>query len=214
MKTILLCFFVNTVAVFCFSKLNRSLKMQDLSRILPYQQFQLNSEGGIGKEWSYGDLFEKSSNKLIESVSIASDSKTAIALDTQHGDLINADNFHLVKLFPENVDKLITLVNNKVNVDIVDLPNNEVIQLFFKFSEAMINIVIYYFAISFFLSILSNLTNFPGGGANNILGPIQKKTEIVDTNNLNTTFSDVAGCDEAKFVMTFSIKINSQINCL
>ena len=154
MKTILLCFFVNTVAVFCFSKLNRSLKMQDLSRILPYQQFQLNSEGGIGKEWSYGDLFEKSSNKLIESVSIASDSKTAIALDTQHGDLINADNFHLVKLFPENVDKLITtLVNNKVNVDIVDLPNNEVIQLFFKFSEAMINIVIYYFAISFFLSI-------------------------------------------------------------
>ena len=200
MKTILLCFFVNTVAVYCFSKLNRSLKMQDLSRILPYQQFQLNSEGGIGKEWSYGDLFEKSSKKLIESVSIASDSKTAIALDTQHGDLINADNFHLVKLFPENVDKLITtLVNNKVNVDIVDLPNNEVMKLFFKFSEAMINIVIYYFAISFFLNILSNLTNFPGGGANNILGPIQKKTEIVDTNNLNTTFSDVAGCDEAKF---------------
>ena len=67
--------------------------MQDINRILPYQQFQLSSEGGIGKEWSYGDLFEKSSKKLIESVSISSDSKSAIALDTQHGDIPNSDNY-------------------------------------------------------------------------------------------------------------------------
>ena len=59
----------------------------------------------------------KSSNKLIESVSIASDSKTAVALDSHHGDVITGNNFHLIKLFPENVDKLITnLVNNKVKI--------------------------------------------------------------------------------------------------
>ena len=200
MKPMLLYFLVNIALVFCYTRLNRNLKMSGGNKILPYQQFQLNAEGGLGKEWSYGDLFEKSSNKLIESVSIASDSKTAIALDTQHGDVINGDNFHLIKLFPENIDTLVTnLINHKINVDVVDVSRSEITQFFIKFSDAVVNIVIYYFAVSFLFAIVSKITNFPGGGPSNILEQIQKKAEIVDATSLNTTFADVAGCDEAKF---------------
>ena len=196
----LLYFLVNIALVFCYTRLNRNLKMSAGNKILPYQQFQLNAEGGLGKEWSYGDLFEKSSNKLIESVSISSDSKTAIALDSQHGDVINGDNFHLIKLFPENIDTLVTnLINHKINVDVVDVSRSEITQFFIKFSDAVVNIVIYYFAVSFLFAIVSKITNFPGGGPSNILGQIQKKAEIVDATSLNTTFADVAGCDEAKF---------------
>ena len=45
----------------CFSKIRRltsSLKMNDISRILPSNQIQQSWSNGVGKPWSYSDLFE------------------------------------------------------------------------------------------------------------------------------------------------------------
>ena len=39
---------------------------------------------GLESTWSYGDLFELSENKQIQALSITSDGKNAIAVDTNH----------------------------------------------------------------------------------------------------------------------------------
>ena len=103
----------------------------------------------IGKPWSYGDLFELSSKNAIEAVTITSDGKNAIAIDTNHVSSVASDNLHVIKLFPENIDSLLqNLINNHINVDILDIPKNEFFEVLSKVGEAFYNISIYFLVFS------------------------------------------------------------------
>ena len=187
----------------CFVKTQRlssNLKMNDVSRLLPSNQIQQTWFNGVGKPWSYGDLFELSANKQIQALSITSDGKNAIAIDTDHVSEVTASNLHVIKLFPENVDSLLqNLITNHVNVDIIDIPKNELFEFFGKVGEAFYNVAIYYFVITFVISILKQLGQDSGIGPGNLMSPLNNKNVLVDATTLNTTFADVAGCDEAKF---------------
>ena len=79
------------------TKFKTFLKMGGgIQRVLPSVQFKQTVGDEIGDTWSYTDLFEKSSKKMIDAVSITSDKKTAIAIDTQHGDIIEKGILHVV----------------------------------------------------------------------------------------------------------------------
>tara|TARA_B100001057_G_C22869511_1_gene958156 strand:+ start:108 stop:2081 length:1974 start_codon:yes stop_codon:yes gene_type:complete len=189
--------------LFGLKELRSRLKMSsDISRILPSEQIQKHMNDAAGKQWSYGDLFEYSKKDLIDAVTIASDGKTAIALDKQHNGIIDGSNFHIIKLFPDNVDNLLnSLTSHNINVDMFELPSNGISTFLSKFCDAMYNIAIYYFAITFIIGIIARfvqLPNQPGSGLS-IFNRIQNKGDIIDAKSINTTFADVAGCDEAKF---------------
>ena len=168
---------------------------------LPSVLIKENIRPAMGNSWSYGDLFDLSDKKIIEAISITSDGKNAIAIDNDHANGITSNNLHFIKLFPENIDTLLqNLINNHVNVDILDVPKNEFFDLISKIGEAFYNISIYFFVFTFVIQLLSNFGGMPGGGLNNnVLNQMNSKKELVDVKNLNTTFLDVAGCDEAKF---------------
>ena len=105
-------------------------------------------------------------------------------------------------MFPENVDSLLqNLITNHVNVDIIDIPKNELFEFAGKIGEAFYNIAIYYFVITFIISIITRFGQNSGISPSNLMSPLNnnKQNNIVDVNNINTTFADVAGCDEAKF---------------
>ncbi len=185
------------------TKFKTFLKMNGgIQRVLPSVQFKQTVGDEIGDSWSYTDLFEKSSKKMVEAVSITSDKTTAIAIDNQHGEVVEKANLHVIKIFPENIDTLVNkLVDNHVNVDLVDTPKSEIFNFFYRISEALYTIMIYYLAISLVLTILSSFVKMPGPGGTNLFNPLSstKKNDLIDASNLNTTFADVAGCDEAKF---------------
>ena len=189
--------------LFGLKVMHSRLKMSsDISRILPSEQIHKHMNDVVGTQWSYGDLFEYSKKDLIEAVSIASDGKTAIALDNQHNGIIGGSNFHIIKLFPENVDNLLTsLTSHNINVDIYELPNSAIFQFLTKFTDVMFNIVVYYFAITFIVSIVARFVQLPSqpGSGLSIFKNEQSKGDIIDAKTINTTFADVAGCDEAKF---------------
>ena len=44
------------------TRLSSTLKMNDISRLLPSNQIQQSWLNGVGKPWSYGDLFELSAS--------------------------------------------------------------------------------------------------------------------------------------------------------
>lgn len=201
---LLLCFILMVCCAngYTIKRLSHTLRMNDVSRLLPSTQIQQTWQNGLGKPWSYGDLFELSSKNAVDALSITSDGKNAIAIDTNHVKEVTASNLHLIKLFPENVDSLLqSLITNHVNVDIIDVPKNELFEFFGKIGDAFYNVAIYYFVITFAISIISRFSQNSGIGPGNLMSPLNNnnKNNLVDVESLNTTFSDVAGCDEAKF---------------
>ena len=181
---------------------NNSLKYKQPLRMLPSNQIKEGAKD-FGVPWSYTDLIKFSKDKLVESLSISEDGKNAIALDKAG----ESAKMHLVHLFPENLNNLLDhLIKNQVNVDVLKLPKSELLEILNKFGEAVFNISIYFLAIYLVFNVFFGISNrgfgpsnssFGGGG---ILSPLQN-----DNVNefgglvLNTTFNDVAGCEESKY---------------
>tara|TARA_B100000424_G_scaffold68637_1_gene50894 strand:- start:2308 stop:4230 length:1923 start_codon:yes stop_codon:yes gene_type:complete len=173
----------------------------DLSPSFKVQQFYGQS---IGETWSYSDIFKSDMIKKIEGVAITDDQKSAVVIDNLHKiNDVNAKNLHFIKLIPDQASDFINqLVNNKIEVDFLTIPKNEFFEVISKMGEAAYNIGIYIFVFTLFTGIIRS---FAGNNdpMNNMISPFKQITggniDVVDTNNVNTTFSDVAGCDEAKF---------------
>ena len=163
---------------------------------------------GMGIPWSYTDLFEFSNDDLIKSLTITDDGKNAIAIDKLGND---PSNLHVIRLFPDNINSLLDhLIQNNVNVDLITIPKNEFFELLSKIGDAFYNIAIYTFVFTFAVNFISGLRNRNKDDGGNNFGmpnnlfnsPDSKNINMVDTKNLNTTFANVAGCDEAKYELT------------
>ena len=177
---LLLCFILMVCCAngYTIKRLSHTLRMNDVSRLLPSTQIQQTWQNGLGKPWSYGDLFELSSKNAVDALSITSDGKNAIAIDTNHVKEVTASNLHLIKLFPENVDSLLqSLITNHVNVDIIDVPKNELFEFFGKIGDAFYNVAIYYFVITFAISIISRFSQNSGIGPGNLMSPLNNNNK-------------------------------------
>jgi cell division protease FtsH len=165
----------------------------------------------IGKQWSYYDFTNHLAAKDIDGVSIITnnDKVTGLfAIDTSHatGDVL-ADNVHAIKTIPDLTNTIIqNLDTSKIPFDIFDTTQTS----FADIIPWPLQLVGYYFIGSILLTLIFQLrmnNQGPGGmNNNNFMNPLQMLTgnndNQVDTNLVNVTFADVAGCDEAKEELT------------
>ena len=162
------------------------------------------SRAGVGKEWTYQNFIENLNKNKIDAVSILSDEKGFAAIDTNHDKVILPDNIHIVKTLPQMIDNLISQLNSHhINYDIYKLPETQPLPGLpgpFQFiGFYVVGTLIFNLIFSFFRNNQmgnNQIGNNPMGGNFNPFGP--NKNEV-DTNTIDVTFKDVAGCDEAKF---------------
>lgn len=157
----------------------------------------------VDNNWIYSDLFDENKLKLIESVTITEDSKQAYVVDNLHGQQpVDPTNLHMIQVIPSDIHNLIdNLVHNHIHVS--SFPNyvNPFFQLAQQFSSALTNVAIYLFAFSLVSGLIFRNNQGPGGMNSSFMDRFGSNNEfqVVDGMSTNTTFSDVAGCDEAKF---------------
>ena len=157
----------------------------------------------VDNNWIYSDLFDENKLKLIESVTITEDSKQAYIVDNLHGQQpVDPSNLHMIQIIPNDIHNLIdNLVHNHVHVS--SFPNyvNPFFQLAQQFGSALTNVAIYLFAFSLVSGFIFRNNQGPGGMNSSFMNRFGSDNEfqVVDGMTTNTTFSDVAGCDEAKF---------------
>ena len=113
---------------------------------------------------------------------------------------LTTHNIHKIDLNPQSVGDMVeTLVKNDVDVSNVSENQGIIMSFISKFGEAVFNICI--FALAFF-----NNSFFSNDASNSGLSALQRvdadQFTIVKPNATSTTFSDVAGCDEAKLELT------------
>ena len=153
--------------------------------------------------WIYSDLFDESKLKVIESVTITEDSKHAYIVDKLHGaNPIEPSNIHTVQTIPNDIHNLInTLVHNHIAVNSFPDYPNPFFQLAQQFGSAISNIFIYLFVFSLVTNFIFRNGQNPGGMNSSFLNRFESGNEFkaVEASSTNTTFVDVAGCDEAKF---------------
>ena len=157
----------------------------------------------VNNEWIYSDLFDESKLKIMESVTIPEDNKHAYIIDNLHGtNPVEPQNIHVVKTIPNDIHNLIDiLIHHHISINSFLETTNPFFQLTQQLGSALTNVAIYLFAFSLATGFIFRNGRNPGGMNTDFLNQFQSKNEFepVNASATNTTFADVAGCDEAKF---------------
>lgn len=153
--------------------------------------------------WIYSDLFDENKLKVIESVTITEDSKQAYVIDNLHGqNPIDPGNIHAIQIIPNDIHHLVDkLVHNHVDVNSLPTYVNPFFQLAQQFGSALTNVAIYLFVFSLVSGLIFRNNQSPGGMNSSFLNRFEAGNDfqVIDSTSTNTTFADVAGCDEAKY---------------
>ena len=215
----LLVFMINSVIGFPNQGYNKRLSSYKLplqrktitlhASELPSEVIKQASRSGVGTEWTYDNFLENLKNNNIDKVSVFQNEDGFAVIDKNHGDNIVANNIHLVKTIPSMMDDLISKLNvNHINYDILKVaqsqqggPLSSAIQFigFYFIATLLLNVV-----VGFFRNSQNPMAGPPMGndnGANMLskLNPFTQDNNIIDTETIDVTFADVAGCDEAKY---------------
>ena len=155
---------------------------------------------GIGSPWTYQTFIENLNKDNVGQVSILSDEKAFAVIDKT--DPVSPESIHFVRTLPEMLqDTIVQLNSHHINYDIFEIPQKNGglnIALPFQFIGVYVAATL---AINLFLRIARNNPTAPNDMNNplNSLNPFnQNQNNMVDTESINVTFQDVAGCDEAK----------------
>ena len=176
-----------------------------------YQQFYK-----FGLPQSYDDFAQQLKDKQVESVSLVSQNNEIqglISIDTLHQphtyDMINS---HVVQLVPQMSQTVLTKLETLgIRYDIMIQPMNQLNPLV-GFVQSVIQFTLIYVVAGFIIANLINIFRggsgggFPGsgpgggGGFGNPMRFMQNNNfDEVNPDDVDVTFADVAGCDEAKF---------------
>ena len=149
--------------------------------------------GQIGEPFSFSELIKNVEAHNIRDVTIIENTNNLIAVDKLNGVDIQMENLHQVTNIPQYNDFLLNkLYENNVNFDVFSTPQNFLSQIPFPFQ-----ILIFYFLFTTIINFIRtrnmpNGLNIPG----NPLSMFMSNPKLVE--NVNVTFADVAGIDEAK----------------
>lgn len=155
-----------------------------------------------GNEWMYSDLFDTEKLKMIDNIAIANDGNSALVVDNNHAsNLIEPANLHYVKLISAHVDDLMdNLLKNHVHVQSFPNVNNVFFDVLGKGVGALINIGTYLFVFYFITNIIMLFNRSSGNNGMNFMNGVDNNQfKASDSIQTNVTFSDVAGCEEAKY---------------
>ncbi len=202
MKSVLLFILCNNVGGYFLGNIGKSkinIKMNLETPVNIVNKFA-NGRAGIGEPWTIQELSARVDKDNIEGVSLIVKDNVVnglVAIDKNYNELIESNNLHLVRTgIPELTNRVLDILNShNINYDIFYQPGNFDIGSIF---QIVLNIGFAYLL----LSIVGTLITGRGGGGLPGMGPnpLNNKVELitVDT-NISTKFSDVAGCDEAKY---------------
>tara|TARA_B100001175_G_scaffold246905_1_gene213649 strand:+ start:1564 stop:3567 length:2004 start_codon:yes stop_codon:yes gene_type:complete len=161
--------------------------------------------------WNLNEFLKEVSQKHIDSVSLLTSGETIqslVAIDNNfEGVNPSLENLHFLETGLTKVNDLIidSLIKNDIYYKIVQLGNSNGVQGPNPIS-LIINVVFTYFIISFVFSVIQQFRGGGGGGGSGggfpgnpmNVGKLQSNG-VVDSSEINTSFDDVAGCDEAKY---------------
>ena len=189
------------------SKILQTTKLHDITDALPDElatkpstYVGLFSNEPIGNTYTYSDFLEKLNNKVIEGITFFNDGKSAVVIDNDHSASIHANNLHYVHILPNSYDYIMDIAQKMhVSVDMMDVPIN----IFGNFLSALGQGATFIGGYIIIASIVRFVFSRGMGGDSNPMLPggvlSNLKNDVVDPEKLNTSFNDVAGCDEAKF---------------
>jgi cell division protease FtsH len=156
-------------------------------------------------KYNLNEFLNQVNHHNIESVSIIKNIDTnningLVAIDKNYQDLLpSINNLHFLETGISQVnDKVIdALINNDIYYKVVQLSSKNMMQNFGGIGT-LINFIIIFYLINTFIAFFRG-GNMPGGGINPMNAGKLESRGILDSNDINTNFNDVAGCDEAKY---------------
>lgn len=176
------------------SRIRKSYKMfANPSKVVYDVGFKQNK---LGTPWTYSELVENIKKHNVDSVSIVEKGKQIegfVSIDHSHGETILPENLHPINsMVPEVSNKIIdTLTNNKINFDILDLPTND----FLNSLILPLEFAAVYLGVGLIINFLRG-----GGQFGGMMPPMMANEEkLLEYGKIETKFSDVAGCEEAKY---------------
>ena len=154
--------------------------------------------------WSYSELLENIKKKNIDSITIFQKNGEygTFSLDSNHeSGLLSPENIHTTTIYPNLINSLTeTLEKKHIFFDIYNVPDNFNIVNFIFSPFGFIGL---YLLFIFFNNMrMNSFSDMPNN--NNPFNPLGRLTQNIDVNSdeINTRFNDVAGCDEAKYELT------------
>ena len=154
----------------------------------------------------------------IDSVSLIKDMNTndinsLVAIDNNFvGAFPKLENLHYLETGITKVNNLVVdaLINNDIYYKIVQITNpNANMMAGLSGPGFIVNAVITYFLFSFVITLIQQFRGGggprggPGGGLGGMMNPMNagriQNNGIINSEDIQTKFDDVAGCDEAKF---------------
>tara|TARA_B100000902_G_scaffold397141_1_gene460045 strand:+ start:1137 stop:2978 length:1842 start_codon:yes stop_codon:yes gene_type:complete len=156
---------------------------------------------GIGTPWTYQTFIDNLNKDNVDQVSILSDEKAFAVIDKT--DPVSPASIHFVRALPDMLhDTIVQLNSHHINYDIFEIPEKGGglnIALPFQLIGIYVAATV---AINLFIRMARNNPSSPNDMQNNPLNSLnpfnQNQNNMVDTESINVTFEDVAGCDEAK----------------
>ena len=165
---------------------------------------------GIGSPWTYQTFLDNLNQNNVDRVSILSNEKGFAVIDkvtessSEPGDVVPS-SIHFVRTVPDMLNDVIAQLNSHhINYDVFDIPE--------KTSNGFdiglpLQFIGFYVAATIIFNVIVRMGRGemgppgPGNMQNNPFNPLNafnQNQNIVDTDSIDVTFDDVAGCDEAK----------------
>lgn len=162
------------------------------------------NKGPLGTTWSVIDVIDNIKNHNVDGVSFATKNDAIqgiVAIDSDHLDFIDSMNLHPIAAGGStSISNILLkeLVNNHVDFDTFNVPPGAFEDIPFPL-QFIGGYLFFLFVLNAIRLIFMPNQNFNGNKFSNPLMDVFQKPDLIDFNKINITFTDVAGCDEAKF---------------
>jgi len=203
-----LAFNVNAKLLYCNKKIN-NIKLSSVPNYDPSKLINsLAKSSETIDRWNLNDFLKDI--KKIESVGLIKDIDhntitSVVAIDKNHlSNLPELSNLHYLETGLDKINEIVidNLIKNDIYYKILQSPQSNNFPLF-QGINTIINIAIFYIIINIVLSFISKRNGGNGGIGGNMMNPMNvgkmQTSPLVNADEIDTTFNDVAGCDEAKY---------------
>jgi len=159
-------------------------------------------------KYNLNEFLYEVKNHHIESVSIiknmfTNDIDGVVAIDNNYNDMLpSLDNLHFLETGISKINNIVidTLINNDIYYKVIKIGNANAVQNGGGGGiGTLINFIIGFYLLNIVITYFRSGGNLPGGGMNPMNAGKLQSRGIIDSSEIETTFDDVAGCDEAKY---------------
>ena len=156
----------------------------------PSQLIRQVSRGGLGEEWTYNDFITNLQKHNVDAATLTN-TNNMVVIDKDYTVAVEPQNLHLLQGVPQLTDNIVNkLIENHINFDVLNMQQGGG---FLDNIPFVFQLVIFYVIGSFILNFITQrnmLNNLPN---------MRKENKMINSDDINIRFNDVAGCDESKY---------------